>query len=114
MLNDAAWHARIARVFSGALCVWDVAGSLAPESQTADGFVIAVGSGPNVRVRYADSEGWTLSWHDPVSGEELALGRHAGLPAVLRTLREVLAPGSPAGRLVIGAQPILERGAEAP
>ena len=32
---------------------------------------------------------------------------HAGLPGLLRQLREDLAPDAPAGRLMIGAQPLL-------
>ena len=53
--------------------------------------------------------GWSVTLCDPESGAQAPLGRHAGLPGLLRRLREDLAPGAPAGRLVIGAQPLLGR-----
>ena len=104
VLNDATWHARIARVFSGALGIWGVAGTIGPDPEDASGFVIAPRTGPEVRVRHDASAGWAVTLRDPASGEEVALGRHAGLPGLLRRLREALAPVAPAGRLVIGAQ----------
>jgi hypothetical protein len=104
MLYDAAWHARTARVFSGALGIWGVAGTVGPDPEDANGFLIAPRTGAEVRVRHEPSAGWVVTLCDPPSGAEVALGRHAGLPGVLRRLREELARHAPAGRLVIGAQ----------
>jgi hypothetical protein len=113
VLNDAAWHARIARVLSGALAVWGVAGTVGPDPQDASGFVIVPRTGPELRVTHDAPAGWAVTLRDPSSGEEVGLGRHAGLPGLLRRLREALAPDAPAGRLVIGAQQILGREAGA-
>jgi hypothetical protein len=110
---DAAWHARIARVLSGALDVWGVAGVVRPDPADASAFVVAPRAGPAVRVRHAVPGGWAATLRDPVSGAEVGLGRHAGLPGLLRQLREELAPDAPAGRLVIGAQRILHDDADA-
>jgi hypothetical protein len=112
-LNDAAWHARVARVLSGALGVWGVTGSVGPDPEDASGFVIAPCAGPELRVRLAP-QGWTVALRDPAAGEAVALGRHAGLPGLLRGLRDALAPEAPAGRLVIGSQQLLGRDADAP
>ena len=70
-------------------------------------------SGVDVAIAGGDIAGWAVTLCDPSSGEGRALGRHAGLPGVLRRLREALAPDAPAGRLVIGAQQILGRDAGA-
>jgi hypothetical protein len=113
VLYDAAWHARTSRVFSGALGIWGVAGTVGPDPEDANGFVIAFPTGPEIRVRHEPSAGWAVTLCDPASDEEVGLGRHAGLPGLLRRLREALAPGAPAGRLVIGAQQILGRDAGA-
>jgi len=114
VLNDAAWHARVARVLSGALPVWGVAGSVARDAAHAGGFVIAPAAGPELQVRYAAARGWTVARRDPASGATIELGRHAGLPGLLRQLRDELAPDAPGGRLVIGAQPLLAGDADAP
>ena len=111
VLYDAAWHARTSRVFSGALGIWGVAGTVAPDPEDANGFVIAPRTGAEIRVRHEPSAGWAAELRDPASGEEIGLGRHAGLPGLLRRLREELAPDAPAGRLVIGAQQMLGRDA---
>jgi hypothetical protein len=113
VLYDAAWHARTSRVFSGALGIWGVVGTVGPDPEDANGFVIAPRTGPTLRVRHDASAGWAVTLCDPVSGEAVVLGRHAGLPGLLRRLREALAPDAPAGRLVIGAQQILGRDAGA-
>ena len=113
MLNDAAWHARISRVLSGALDVWGVAGTVGPDPEDANGFVIAPRTGREIRVSHHPSAGWAATRREPASGAEVGLGRHAGLPGLLRRLREALAPDAPAGRLVIGAQQIRGRGAGA-
>ena len=64
-------------------------------------------------MRHNAPAGWAVTLRDPSSGTEVGLGRHAGLPGLLRRLREALAPDAPAGRLVIGAQQILGRDAGA-
>ena len=112
MLNNGAWRARILRVLSGALGIWGVAGTLGPDPEDANGFVIAPRSGPEIRVSHDAPAGWAVTLRDPASGAEVGLGRHAGLPGLLRRLREELAPDAPAGRLVIGAQQLLGRGAD--
>lgn len=98
MRQDAEWHARIERVLSGALRLWAVAGSV---ERDADCFLVRTESGMKLRIAPAMPRGWTV-FH-----EADALGVHAGLPGLLRQLREELAPHVAAGRLVIGAQPLL-------
>jgi len=112
MLNDATWHARVLRVLSGALGLWGVAGSVDPDPAEAGGFVIAPAAGPELRVRRIAGQGWTVALRDRGSGDVVELGRHAGLPGLLRRLRDELAPDAPGGRLVIGAQPLLGPDAE--
>ncbi|MDA0983750.1 MAG: hypothetical protein O3A06_12145 [Proteobacteria bacterium] len=109
MGHDAAWHARISRVLSGAFHVWGVAGAVNPDPDDPAGFVVAPGAGPAVRIRHHVPAGWTVTRLDPASGAQIPAGRHAGLPGLLRQLREDLAPDAPAGRLVIGAQPLFGR-----
>ena len=112
MLRDAAWHARMACVLKGALRVWDVAGTV---QRDEDSFIITIwGSG--LELAHADAaiqdltplriaprtpHGWLI-----VRGAE-TLGVHAGLPGLLRQLREELAPQAKAGRLIIGGQSLL-------
>jgi hypothetical protein len=107
MLYDVGWHARMSRVLSGALGIWGVAGTVGPDPEDANGFVIVPRTGPEIRVRHLAAAGWLVTVRDPASGEEAGLGRYAGLPGLLRRLREALAPDAPAGRLVIGAQQLL-------
>ena len=107
MLYDLAWHARTSRVFSGALRIWGVPGTVRPDGE--NGFVIAPGTGAEIQVCHQAPAGWTVTLRDPASGATAPLGRHAGLPGLLRQLREDLAPDAPAGRLLIGAQPLLGR-----
>ncbi len=109
MRYDAAWHARMSRVFSGALGIWGVRGDVSGAPDDANGFVIAPSTGPELRVRHNARSGWALTQHDPASGTHMHLGTHAGLPGLLRRRREELAPDAPSGRLVIGTQPILAR-----
>ena len=109
MRHDAAWHARVSLVLSGALRVWGVSGTVARDPDDPDGFVVAPNSGPAMRVRHHAPGGWTVTLRDPVPGAQAPPGRYAGLPGLLRRLREDLAPDAPAGRLVIGAQPLLGR-----
>ena len=109
MLRDAAWHARMAGVLSGALRLWDVAATV---QRHEDGFIITR-RGSGLELMHADAaiqdltplqivtrapRGWLI-----VRGAE-TLGEHAGLPGLLRQLRQELAPHAPVGRLIIGAQ----------
>ena len=111
VLYDVAWHARMSHVLSGALGIWGVAGTIGPDPEDANGFVIAPRTGPEIRVCHDASAGWAVTLRDPASGEEVGLGQHPGLPGLLRRLREELAPDAPAGRLVVGAQQMLGRDA---
>lgn len=104
MPYDAAWRARISRVFSGALAIWGVAGTVGPDPADANGFIIVSRDGAEVRVRHDRSAGWAATLRDPAFGDAVEPDRHAGLPGLLRRLRAALAPDAPAGRLVIGAQ----------
>ena len=110
MLYDLAWHARTSRVFSGALRVWGVPGTVRLDGK--NGFIIVPGTGAEIQVCHHAPAGWAATLRDPVSGAQVPLGRHAGLPGLLRGLRERLAPHAPAGRLVIGAQLLLWREAD--
>ena len=83
--------ARLARVLSGALRVWGVSGSVDAEAQEG-AFIVRA---PSMTLRIVP--GW-LVFRD---GQLLA--SHAGLPGLLRTLRQELAPHAAAGRLIIGA-----------
>ena len=111
MLGDAAWHARMASVLSGALRLWEVTGTV---QRDEDSFIVATGSG--LELTHADAaiqdltplrivprapHGWLI-----VRGAE-TLGAHAGVPGLLRQLREELAPLATRGRLIIGVQSLL-------
>jgi hypothetical protein len=109
MWHDVAWHAQISRVLSGALRVWGVPGTVARDPHDPDGFIVAPDTGPAMRVRHHARAGWTATLRDLVSGAQAPPDRHAGLPGLLRQLREDLAPEAPTRRLVIGAQPLLGR-----
>ena len=79
MRHDAAWHARISRVLSGALRVWGVRGTVTRDPDDPDGFVVAPNTGPAMQVRHHAPAGWTVTLRNPVSGAQALLGRHAGL-----------------------------------
>jgi hypothetical protein len=111
MRHGAAWHARISRVISGALRVWGIAGAVSRDPDDPEGFVVVPDTGPAVRLRHHAPAGWAVTRLDPASGAQMPFDRHAGLPGLLRQLREDLAPEAPVGRLVIGAQPLLGRDA---
>ena len=81
-------------VLSGALRLWDVAGTVEPD---ADGLIVTVG-GAALRIEPQAPHGWLV-----VRGSE-TLGVHAGVPGLLRHLRDELAPHAKRGRLIIGAQ----------
>jgi hypothetical protein len=80
---------RLARVLRGALRVWSVSARV---EHDAEGVLVR---SPTMALRIVP--GW-LVFRD---GQLLAT--HAGLPGLLRTLREELAPEAPRGRLIIGA-----------
>ena len=103
MLHDAAWQARIACVLSGALQAWEVSGSVGSDPDHAAALFVSA-AGTRVRIVHCSAGGWEVSLCDPASASNLPLGRHAGLPGLLRRLREELAPHAAAGRLVIGSQ----------
>jgi len=62
-----------------------------------------------MHVHHRPPGGWIVVLRDPVSGAQAPPDRHSGLQGLLRRLREDLAPDAPAGRLVIGAQPLFGR-----
>ena len=81
-------------VLAGALRLWDVAGTVEAD---ADGLLVTVG-GAALRVVPRAPRGWL------VLRDSETLGVHAGLPGLLRQLRDELAPHASRGRLIIGAQ----------
>jgi hypothetical protein len=85
---------RLARVLSGALRVWGVSASV--EEAHSGEFIVQA---PSMTLRIVP--GW-LVFRD---GQLLA--SHAGLPGLLRTLRQELAPRIAGGRLIIGSQSLL-------
>lgn len=101
--------ARISRVLAGALRVWGVGGVVRRDLDDPGGFVIAPSTGTALHVRSNLLAGWDVARLDPLSGERIPCGRHAGLPGLLRQLRQDLAPDAPSGRLIIGTQPLLGR-----
>jgi hypothetical protein len=90
--------ARVARVLSGALRVWGVSASVDRDPDRPDGLVLRTQSGVRMHIVPAMPHGW-LVWR-----EGRAPGTHAGLPGLLRSLRQELAPEATAGRLIIGSQ----------
>lgn len=82
------------RVLQGALRVWGVQGSIARDH---DDFVLCTAEGTEVRVTRAAPRGWRLLRDDRLLGEA------AGLPGLLRLLREELAPRAARGRLILGS-----------
>jgi hypothetical protein len=79
-------------VLSGALRLWNVAGTVEAD---ADGFIVTAGEAA-LRVVRRSPHGWRVIQ----AGE--TLGEHAGVPGLLRHLREELAPHLKRGRLIIG------------
>jgi len=84
-------------VLSGALRLWDVAGTV---QRDEDGLIVAVNQAA-LRIVPRAPHGWLI-----LRGAE-TLGIHAGVPGLLRQLREELAPHANVGRLIIGAQSLL-------
>ena len=81
-------------VLSGALRLWEVEGTIEADD---DGWIVAAG-GATLRVAPRAPHGWLVT-----RGAE-TLGEHAGVPGLLRQLREELAPNAKRGRLIIGVQ----------
>ena len=81
---------RLARVLRGALRVWAVSASV----QEQPGAIVVA---KHLRIVPDAPHGWM------VFRDEHLLGAHAGLPGVLRTLRQELAPEAPRGRLIIAS-----------
>jgi hypothetical protein len=81
-------------VLSGALRLWDVAGTVEPVEH---GLLVTVGA-TALRIEPRMPHGWLVC-----EGSE-TLGEHAGVPGLLRHLRDELAPHAKRGRLIIGAQ----------
>ena len=81
-------------VLSGALPLWEVAGTV---ERDARGFTVIV-DGATLRIEPRAPRGWLV-----LRGGE-TLGEHAGVPGLLRHLRDELAPHAQRGRLIIGAQ----------
>jgi hypothetical protein len=90
--------ARVARVLSGALRVWGVSASVELDSE---GLVLRTLSGATLKITPAVPHGWL------VLCDARPLGVHNGLPGLLRSLRQELAPEAAGGRLVIGAQALV-------
>lgn len=91
------------RVLTGALEVWHVAGTVAADPQEASVLLIDSDEGVHLAVHHDVAAGWTVSFRDPATGARTPLTQHAGLPALLRTLRTELAPHAPAGRLIVAS-----------
>jgi hypothetical protein len=93
----------MARVLSGALRLWEVAGTVTIsgsglELTHADA---AIQDLTPLRIVPRAPHGWLV-----IRGAE-TLGVHAGLPGLLRQLRQELAPHARTGRLIIGVQSLL-------
>jgi hypothetical protein len=93
--------ARVSRVLSGALRVWGVSATVERDPERPDGFVLRTQSGVQLQIAPAAPHGWL------VLRDACPLGAHAGLPGLLRSLRQELAPEAAAGRLIIGSQSLL-------
>jgi hypothetical protein len=81
-------------VLSGALRLWNVAGTVEADG---DGLIVTVGVAA-LRIVPRAPHGWL------VVRDTETLGAPAGLPGLLRQLREELAPHAKRGRLIIGEQ----------
>lgn len=81
-------------VLSGALRLWDVAGAVEAHE---GGWLVSVGRAA-LRIVPRAPHGWCV-----LRGAEV-LGEHAGVPGLLRQLRDELAPDAKRGRLIIGSR----------
>ncbi len=80
-------------VLSGALRLWDVPGTVEADE---DALIVTVGAAA-LRIVARAPHGWLV-----VRGDE-TVGVHAGVPGLLRELRDELAPHATRGRLILGA-----------
>lgn len=103
---DAQWLTRISLVLAGACRIWGISAQISHHAGAEAEFAITPAAGAPVLVRHQMPEGWAVVRQ---SGPQTSVptSLHAGLPGLLRQLREDLAPDAPAGRLMIGAQPLL-------
>ena len=85
---------KIDRVLRGALQLWGVQGTV---SRDRDAFLVGTDTGMKVRIARAAPRGWILLRDDRLLGEA------AGVPGLLRQLREELAPHAARGRLIVGS-----------
>jgi hypothetical protein len=76
--------ARVARVLSGALRIWGVSAAVERDPDRAEGLVLRTQSGIRMQIAPAAPHGWL------VFRDARLLGMHAGLPGLLRTLRDEL------------------------
>jgi hypothetical protein len=90
--------ARVARVLAGALRVWGVSASVERDPERAGAFVLHTQSGIRMQIVPATPHGWAV-----LRGAR-PLETHQGLPGLLRSLRQELAPGAAGGRLIIGSE----------
>ena len=93
--------ARVARVLSGALRVWGVSASVERDPERAGAFVLRTQSGIRMQIVPAAPRGWA------VLRDARPPDTHQGLPGLLRSLRQALAPEAAGGRLIIGSQSLL-------
>jgi len=90
--------ARVARVLAGALRVWGVSASVERDPAHAGAFVLRTQSGIRMQIVPAAPRGWV------VMCDARPPDTHQGLPGLLRSLRQELAPEAAGGRLIIGSQ----------
>jgi hypothetical protein len=81
-------------VLAGALRLWDVAGTV----EAHEGGLIVTAGAATLRIVPRAPHGWLF-----LRGAG-TIGVHAGVPGLLRQLREELAPHATRGRLIIAAQ----------
>jgi hypothetical protein len=86
-------------VLSGALSLWDVAGTVAVDG---DALIVTVGARA-LRVVSIPGSGLEVTQADAAIQDPPPV-RCAGVPGLLRHLREELAPDAGRGRLIIGAR----------
>jgi len=85
-------------VLSGALTLWDVAGTVEADG---DGLIVTV-DGTALRIVPLPGSGLEVT-HADASIQDLTPIRCAGVAGLLRHLRDELAPHAKRGRLIIGA-----------
>jgi len=89
----------LADVVSGALRLWEVEGTV---ETVADGLLVTVGARA-LRIVPIPRSGLEVRRADAAT-QDLTPMRCAGVPGLLRHLRDELAPHAQRGRLIIGSQ----------